>query len=148
MDANYRELKEWLDKTQNEPLETMAAFFNARVDSYEEHMSRWKRQYAWMAQLLPAETETLLDIGCGTGLELDCIFSRFSHLRITGIDLSESMLAVLSQKHADKALTLICGDYFQQDFGESRFDAVVAFETLHHFTAEKNTRCLNVCAVL
>jgi len=137
MDKDYLELKKWLDKTKDEPLETMASFFDARIDSYEEHMSRWQRHYQWMAELLPESTRNLLDIGCGSGLELDYIFARFPDLQTVGVDLSKEMLGKLYEKHHDKNLTLICEDYFTYEMGKERFDAVVSFQTLHHYTAKK-----------
>lgn len=134
---DYLDLKSWLEETKEEPLESMDAFFDVRIDSYEEHMSPWHQHYLWLAKLLPEKTETLLDIGCGSGLELDRIFERFPNLHVTGVDLSEEMLGRLKKKHGSRALTLIRDDYFVHEFGENRFDAVVSFETLHHFTAEK-----------
>lgn len=139
MTVDEAALQEWLEATRNEPLETMAGFFDARIADYEAHMAPWARHYAWMAALLPPTVETLLDIGCGSGLELDPIFARFPDLRVTGIDLSERMLERLRQKHPDRSLTTICGDYFACDLGACRFDAVVAFETLHHVDAAKKT---------
>ena len=66
------------------------------------------------------------------------IFSGNPSARVTGIDLSEKMLAALAAKFPDKDLQLICGSYFEEDFGENRFDAAVSVESLHHFTmAEK-----------
>lgn len=133
------ELQNWLKETEYIRLEEMRAFFSARIGSYEEHMVRWKDYYTWMAQVLPGETERLLDIGCGTGLELDAIFSRFPRIEVTAIDLSEDMLSCLRSKHGDKKLRIICGDYFKEPFGEECYDIAVSFETLHHFTAEKKT---------
>lgn len=139
MDKDYLELKRWLEETKDEPLETMAGFFDARIDFYEEHMARWKAHYQWMAELLPDSTKSLLDIGCGTGLELDYIFGRFPDLQVVGVDLSEKMLRKLRAKHRDKKLTLVCQDYFTYDMGKERFDAVVSFQTLHHYTAKQKT---------
>lgn len=132
-------LTEWLYETKDEPLEAMASFFERRIDSYEEHMSPWRDHYGWMAELLPRSTETLLDIGCGTGLELDRIFETMPDLSVTGIDMSGKMLSTLKRKHTDKALTLIEDDYFAHELGENRFDAAISFETLHHFTMKKKT---------
>ena len=143
MDKEYLELKKWLEDTADEPLEEMDAFFNARIDGYEEHMSHWKEHYKWMARQLSDEWDgegngkTLLDIGCGSGLELDCIYEKFPDLHVTGIDMSEEMLAKLSSKHVNHSLKLIQADYFIHPFGENCFDAAVSFETLHHFTMEK-----------
>ena len=38
----------------------------------------------------------ILDLGIGTGLELDCLFERFPDAQVTGIDVSAEMLAQLS----------------------------------------------------
>lgn len=140
MPQDFLELKAWLEETRDVPLEEMDAFFDARIADYEAHMSPWEAHYAWMAQLLPAGIRSLLDIGCGTGLELDRIFARFPSLRVTGIDLSREMLAKLSKKHAGRSLNLICADYFSCDFPADAFDCAVAFETLHHFTADRKQR--------
>ncbi|MBR3503085.1 MAG: class I SAM-dependent methyltransferase [Clostridia bacterium] len=122
-------------------LEEMSAFFTARVNGYDEHMLRdvggCRECYEEMARLVPEDAKTLLDLGCGTGLELDFIFPRFPDLAVTGVDLTRAMLDELRRKHPDKVLNLICGSYFDVDFGEAAFDAAVSFQTMHHFTAEK-----------
>ncbi len=122
-------------------LEPMSDFFAARVDTYDEHMLNnvegCKEGYIKMSELIPQGSETLLDLGCGTGLELDEIFKRFPSLSVTGIDLCADMLAKLCEKHPDKDITLHCADYFDQPFGEKRFDCAVSFESLHHFTQGK-----------
>ena len=120
-------------------LEKMDAFFAARQEGYEEHMltniESAGEFYPFTAGCLPIAPGTrLLDLGCGTGLELDEIFRRNPTVAVTGIDMTPAMLAVLRQKHPDKALILIEGDYFAQDFGTERFDAAVSVESLHHFT--------------
>lgn len=128
-------MSEWLCATRDEPLERMDAFFEARLADYEAHMEPWRAHYSWMAQLLPDGICELLDVGCGTGLELDRIFERFPNLHATCIDLSADMLERLAAKHAGRALTLMRADYFKCELGCARFDAAVAFETLHHFEA-------------
>lgn len=122
-------------------LEKMADFFEKRVEGYDEHMINevegCKEGYVKMASLVPDNTKTLLDLGCGTGLELDEIFKAFPSLSVTGIDLCEAMLKKLREKHNDKDIDLICGDYFTVPFGEERFDCAVSFQTMHHFSHEK-----------
>ncbi|MGK0468502.1 class I SAM-dependent methyltransferase [Clostridium sp.] len=130
-------IKAWLEETKDTKLEEMDQFFAGRVDDYEEHMSPWKEYYKWMAQIIPEEAKELLDIGCGTGLELDNIFERFPDIKVKCIDLAKSMLNELARKHADKNLSLICENYFVAPFGKECFDVAVSFETLHHFKPEK-----------
>lgn len=121
-------------------LEGMAEFFTARVDGYDPHMLRnvegCKEAYPLLASLLPPDSSRMLDLGCGTGLELDFIFQRFPNIKVTGIDLTKSMLSALEAKHPDKDLHLICGDYFSTDFGKNMFDCAVSVESLHHFTKD------------
>jgi len=149
MDRDCLELKKWLDDTADEPLESMDAFFDARISGYEEHMAHWQEHYRWLSELLPDGIETLLDLGCGTGLELDEIFGRFPQLKVTGIDLSAEMLARLQRKHEGRLLTLIQADYFSHDLGENCFDAVVSMESLHHFTAQKKAKLFSkICRCL
>lgn len=122
-------------------LEKMDDFFARRAEGYDEHMlnevAGCREAYIKMAELIPAKTETLLDLGCGTGLELHGIFERFLKLHVTGIDLTKAMLDRLAGKYRGKDITLINGDYFSVDLGKSRFDAAVSFETMHHFSHEK-----------
>ena len=87
--------------------------------------------------MLPSDCQKILDLGCGTGLELDRIWAENPEIDVTGVDLCESMLNKLLTKHADKPLTAVCQDYFKYDFSTGRWDAVISFESLHHFLPER-----------
>ena len=134
--SDFTSIKQWLKSTEDEPLETMSGFFDRRVDSYEDHMRPWRAYYRWLGELIPAQAETLLDLGCGTGLELDEIFRLHPDIRVTGIDLAPGMLARLREKHPERKLTLTVGDYLTVPLAPCAFDVAVAFETLHHFPPE------------
>jgi tRNA (cmo5U34)-methyltransferase len=125
-------------------LEKMADFFTARVDEYDNHMMNdvvgCKEGYKKMAELLPETVVDLLDLGCGTGLELDEIFKIHPNIKVTGVDLSKTMLGVLKQKHPNQDLTLINANYFDYDFGIERFDAAISFQTMHHFSHEQKIK--------
>lgn len=130
-------LKQWLQDTADSPLEEMSDFFARRLDNYEEHMSVWENSYQIFAESLPSECQKILDLGCGTGLELDKIWKRNPDIKVTGVDLCQSMLNKLLEKHSDKPLTTVCQDYFQYDLGCGKWDAVISFESLHHFLPER-----------
>ena len=122
-------------------LEKMDDFFTARVDGYDEHMKRdiegASGFYAYTASLLPKTAGSrVLDLGCGTGLELEEYFALNPGAEVTGIDLSEAMLNVLKAKFPEKKLTLVRASYFDVPLGENRYDAAVSVESLHHFPAE------------
>ena len=124
-------------------LEKMSDFFEARLDGYDEHMMTVIESadefYPFTAKQLPTVPDShVLDLGCGTGLELAEYYKLCPSAKVTGIDLSRGMLAELKRKFADKDLLLIHGSYFDVPLGENVFDAAVSVESLHHFTkAEK-----------
>ena len=120
-------------------LEKMADFFENRLDGYDEHMmsniESADEFYPFTAKQLPTtENCHILDLGCGTGLELEEYYLLNPSARITGIDLSQGMLSTLKKKFSDKDITLICGSYFDVPLGMSLFDGAVSVESLHHFT--------------
>ena len=122
-------------------LEEMASFFENRLEGYDEHMKTEidgsAAFYPFTASLLPSFPGCrVLDLGCGTGLELEAYFRRCPRAAVTGIDLSRGMLAALGEKFPDKDLTLIRGSYFDVDLGEG-YDAAVSAESLHHFPADR-----------
>ena len=127
---------------REERLEEMSAFFEARLDLYDQHMlgdvANARELYDFTAKALPIkEGCKLLDLGCGTGLELEFYFPLCPTAQVTGIDLSQGMLSRLGEKFPEKDLTLLQGSYFDVPFGENGFDAAVSVESLHHFTKEE-----------
>ena len=125
-------------------LEKMAAFFEARLDGYDDHMlhniESATEFYPFTASLLPTEEgAAVLDLGCGTGLEMEFYFGINPTARITGIDLSAGMLEALRAKFPGKTLTLIQGSYFDGLPETGKYAAAVSVESLHHFTKEQKT---------
>ena len=123
-------------------LEPMADFFESRLGGYDTHMMQnihgAEEFYPFTAQCLPQRQKCrILDLGCGTGLELEHYFPLCPTAHIIGIDLSAAMLEALRQKFTGKDLTLLCVSYFDAEFPQN-LDAAVSVESLHHFTkAEK-----------
>lgn len=123
-------------------LERMEAFFRDRLSEYDEHMRTAiegaDEFYRYTAGLLPMESGAeVLDLGCGTGLELEEYFGLNPGAHITGIDLSEDMLERLAGKFPNRQMQLICASYFDAELGYERYDAAVSVESLHHFPGER-----------
>lgn len=124
-------------------LEKMNEFFEKRLEGYDEHMltaiEGAEEFYPFTARQLPsASGARVLDLGCGTGLELEHYLRLNPTAQVTGIDMAEGMLGALQKKFPGKALRLVCGSYFDVPLGDGCFDAAVSVESLHHFTqAEK-----------
>ncbi len=123
-------------------LEEMGAFFDARLQGYEEHQLTSIESacvfYPFTANCLPRMAHArVLDLGCGTGLELGYYFEIVPTAEVTGIDLALGMLDALRRKFPDRALTLVQGSYFDVPLDEDAFDGAVSVESLHHFTQEE-----------
>ena len=119
-------------------LEEMSDFFNVRADTYDSHMLsdlNLNSFYEVIAACLDKPINKLLDLGCGTGLELERIFDKYPDIKVTGIDMSSEMLKKLEQKYSDKNLRLICDSYFSVDFG-GEYDCVLSTYSFHHFSQE------------
>ena len=122
-------------------LEKMSEFFEKRLARYDEHMLTGiegaAEFYPFTAAQLPRKPKAeILDLGCGTGLELEAYFPLNPSAYVTGIDLSQGMLDALARKFPDQGMKLICGSYFEVELGMVQYDAAVSVESLHHFTAE------------
>lgn len=107
-------------------LERMDEFFAARVNGYDEHMRTTIEGasdfYAYTASLLPMGSgKRVLDLGCGTGLELEEYFRLNPDADVIGIDLSEAMLKALKEKLPDRRISLIQGSYFDVPLGEKEW---------------------------
>lgn len=89
-------------------------------------------------KLAPTLPRTLLDLGCGTGSH-DLIWSR-AGLTVTGVDLSETMLAQARRKAAEEGVRVefLQGDIRRVNLGR-RFDAVTSmFAVLGYLTANED----------
>lgn len=123
-------------------LEKMCDFFENRLEGYDQHMrtniESADEFYPFTAECLPMQADcNILDLGCGTGLELEEYYKINPYAKVTGIDLSQGMLSALKKKFPEKDITLFEGSYFDVPFGLDVFDAAVSVESLHHFTKEE-----------
>ena len=124
-------------------IETMSDFFDNRAGIYDAHMIielDLNVFYDEIADCIPKNRTNikLLDLGCGTGLELERIFRIYPFAEVTGVDLSGKMLDILKAKYKDKMsqIKLICQSYFDVDYGNGVYDVVLSTYSLHHFSRE------------
>lgn len=74
--------------------------------------------------------DVVLDIGCGTGIDLDAVSSRTR--RAVGIDLSEAMVNAAKERAATGKFVLAVADGQRLPFPPASFDAVSSRAVLVH----------------
>lgn len=123
-------------------LERMEDFFDSRLEEYDAHqlecIDSAREFLRFTAEQLPREPGcAVLDLGCGTGLELEEYFALNPEAAVTGIDLAPGMLKRLAEKFPGRNVRTVLGSYFDVPLGSAAYDAAVSVESLHHFSAEE-----------
>jgi tRNA (cmo5U34)-methyltransferase len=127
--------------------EPMVAFFDARAGGYDDHMrsnvftdTTFGHFYGAIASQIPESDQPLqiLDLGCGTGLELAFLLQRAPNAQITAVDLSEQMLARLAERYRAQLqqITLVADSYLTMNLGTQRYDTILSAMTIHHLLHE------------
>lgn len=110
--------------------------YGTKVENYYKYHSRiydatrWsflfgRRQILTMLPDLPASPR-ILEVGCGTGKNIELLEYLFPDAEIYGIDLSSEMLHEAEQKTGgSKQVTLLKGRYGTERFGLEPFDLIL-----------------------
>ncbi len=147
---NKFELEEGFIMSSQETVkyEEMSSFFNERAEGYEAHMRETVNSFEMYYDLISSSIEEtdkeieILDLGCGTGLEIEGIFKKAPNARVTCIDMSEEMLEILLEKYKSKKgqINIIKDSYLTHSFGLKRYDYVISVMTMHHFVYDEKKR--------
>lgn len=125
-------------------IETMQDFFNAHAKDHEKIAMSLKgadKFYAFTAELLPVEPKAnVLDLGVGTGLELERYFEINPKAKLTCIDISVKMLEVLMRKFPKKKIKTKQCSFFDFRYAIDKYDSVVAVQSLHYYTYAQKKR--------
>lgn len=129
----------------NLAVDRQAGEFSARLEFFDSLAERWDEQVATdsfmrrlrhaVAALEIGETETVLDLGCGTG-NLAVVLAEHlsSRARILAADLSEGMLARARAKlPADPRVEWLHADAVALPVPAATVDRVVCLSTWPHF---------------
>ena len=141
--TDYLPNPEWDIHSLYKP-EPMGAFFDTRADGYNDHMlagQNDEEDYKKLGDCFPKTDKTIqiLDIGCGTGIELNHIWKRCPNAHITCIDVSRGMLDVLLKNHQESHnnIAVVEVSYIDWSYPENAFDIVVSNMTMHHLWPEE-----------
>jgi tRNA (cmo5U34)-methyltransferase len=127
--------------------EDIRDFFEKRVDGYDEHMAEtvedFKAFYARLADPIEKTDEeiAILDLGAGTGIELEYIFAKAPRARITAVDLSPRMLSRLLEKYKRHELQIqaVEASYLTMELEPRSYDYAVSVMSLHHLLPDEKT---------
>ena len=125
--------------------EEMKSFFDARVSDYDEHMVAILEDYDNFYKNIATPIEKtdklveILDLGAGTGIELEYILEKAPNARITAVDLSEEMLKRLLNKYDGfrSQISTIADSYLSINLALHSYDYIVTVMSLHHLMPGK-----------
>jgi tRNA (cmo5U34)-methyltransferase len=127
----------------NHNLMLMGEFFDHVSVDYDEvhtsHIDRGEEYYVAVSGPVAATTRlvTALDIGCGSGLELEGFFRKVPNARVHCVDLSRKLLDQLLQRYANQCITPHLESYMTYRYPHREFDYVIASSTLHHLVDDE-----------
>lgn len=124
----------------NQSRDSIVEQFNENADQYDFQRSKlipcFDDFYSIAASLMntTSSTQTVLDIGSGTGLFSSLILKKFPDANITLIDISEKMMDIAKKRFSNFSnVNYILDDYTSHKF-ESKFDIIVSSLSIHHLT--------------
>jgi tRNA (cmo5U34)-methyltransferase len=119
-------------------IEDLPQFFDGTAHVWD---ARFAANYRFLHQAVADQIPctdaplTILDVGCGTGLELEYIFQRAPNARITGMDQAPRMLTELWRKYTKRTgqIDLVQCSCLDWPADLKDFDYALSILTLHHF---------------
>ncbi|MBX3069435.1 MAG: methyltransferase domain-containing protein [Thermomicrobiales bacterium] len=98
------------------------------ADAYERYMGRWSRRIAahFLTWLDPADGQSWLDLGCGTGALSATILERTNPVAVTGVDPSEPFIAAARSTITDPRATFHIGDARALPLAPASIDCAVS----------------------
>lgn len=126
-----------MTQIKNKPNAQLASAWNDKHT--EEYVDQWgelllHKKIPEFCNLLPSET--VLDIGCGSGAAVRAIASKLTTGHVTGIDPTPKMLEIASQLTANnnqQHISFLLAGAENIPAENESFDVVIAVNTLHHW---------------
>lgn len=108
--------------------------FHSRIYDATRWTFLFGRESVLMRASCVAKPQRILEVGCGTGRNLAGLRRYFPEAHITGVDLSEQMLAIAAKKVSNDQTTLLrCSYSAPVHKDEKRFDLVLFSYALSMF---------------
>ena len=111
--------------------------FDQQAATYDTDIqgSHARTLYPYMLQeITRARGDRVMDLGCGTGALTAQVLEQDPRRQVTGLDLSEQMLAQARARLGDR-VNLVQGDSEHLPFPDQSFDVVYCCDSFHHYPA-------------
>ena len=111
------------------------AAFDQQAATYDTAIqgSHARALYPYLLQeITHAWGDRVLDLGCGTGALTAQVLEQDPRRQVTGLDLSEQMLAQARARLGDR-VNLVQGDSEHLPFPDQSFDVVYCCDSFHHY---------------
>ncbi len=118
-------------------IEIQRSYYKATAQDYDQmHKDHIEDEhnfsFSWMLSLIDLfEIKSILDIGSGTGRQIQKIINLKPDIKIVGIEPSQELREIGYQKNINRDM-LIDGDAMSLNFNDGQFDLVCEFGALHH----------------
>jgi SAM-dependent methyltransferase len=91
--------------------------------------------HGFLLKQLPSNCESILEIGCGTGVFTRLLAERCD--RVVAIDLSPKMIEVAQRQSGDYTnINFQVADILKWEFPVEQFDVIASIATIHHLPVE------------
>ena len=130
------EISNFTKEIMNPDLQTRT-HFNELADSWESKQPKKNLKIEELLSRLDLKNaETILDIGCGTGVLFPFIKKLTAgKSNIFAVDFAECMVKTAAS--SCKGINVICGDVQGLSFKSNCFDCVIGFHVFPHVTAKR-----------
>lgn len=114
-------------------------FFAGRVPEYDEVHKTFMETKKMLTENITVNPIKVIDLGAGTGLELIEFFKKYPNSKVKAIDLTQEMLDKIKERDFRDKVDIVCGDFFECDFGKDN-DVIMSTSALHHFLYKDKIR--------
>ena len=111
--------------------------FSNSAARYDQYTDLQKKMSDFIFKLLTKEYETILEVGCGTGILAGKLAEKYPGSKIIGLDIAPGMINYSSAKIKHSNVSFIEGDGEALPFPDQKFDLVISSAALQWMAPEK-----------
>jgi len=114
----------------------IASLYDYSLDAYDKlYLVEQKTKYKYVLNWIGRDFNDILDIGVGSGIYFDDLFSNYY---IIGIDISVRSLKKAFSRGINRIVDLILSDGEHPPIRDHSIDYVISITVLHHFNDIEN----------